>query len=1250
MSRPPARSRRRALASVLTGALIASGAALGVITPAAAAEGDVTGATLDWGVKASFRGYVPNAGGGSIATGGGTTTNQDGTFRWVGGAGELDDAESAADVSYGGSVQFTAHAGELDMVLANPRVAVSGTTGTLYVDVTSRGYNGHPSIDADGMAFATLTPGAPSIAGNVATWTNVPATLTETGAAAFVGFYPAGTALDALTFSLPYQVPTPDPTATATTIAATPAATAVEGSNVTFTATVTPAASGTVQFSTAGGPLGDPVAVADGTATLSTSSLAVGDYEVTATFTPADSAAYVGSTSDTLSYSVTAVPAPDADDTVTSLAIPGARTLLGATIGLTATVTNADDADVTPTGSVEFFRTAAGSTDRVSLGRTSLTDGQATLTTATVPAGGHTFVAVYTPGAAAFLGSESAPSDNHGVIDTSVPATCEPGTAAVTSDTAATVNWSWSAYSSQWTKVAGGNVAVNGQVFALSEGVVRADTECAQISFTGTLRTEAYAGFFPPNGQWIELVDPTLTIAANGTGSWTAGVRTGTGAYDPEASAPRKTVSTFTGQPAGGPGSTGLRSLTPDYGNTVAPGTWSVSGGNWTNAWPAEFILEVPDAIQSFYYQSGTSTANADKPASNFALTFDWPAVTTTAASVAPATRAVLGADVTLSATVAPANVPGTVEFFSTPAGGTVSSLGTAAVVDGTATLVTSTLAAGGHQLTAAFTPSNDFTGSQAQISANYGIVDTSVPQVCAVASDAETLTGVSARWDWSDYSAEWTKVAGGKVAVDGESFVLSGGVARVADGCVKVDFTGTLRTQAYEGFFPPNGQWIELVNPSLVLDAEGNGAWIADVRSGANEYRAGDTVRLTIATVSGADALDFSGDSVNTEIAFDYADTTAPGTWSVAGGVPRTSAWVNEFILAAPASVQAFYYASNAGKDADKPASPLSVNWTAPKAAVTVAGPSGPIVPGSTLTFTGTGFRLGEDVTATVHSDPIVVGAKAADASGSVSFSWTVPMDFPVGAHTVVLNGERSGTASSGFTIAASAVTPAAPAQTEAKCVARAVNGATLTWGVKTSFRTYITGPIAGGSVTTSGVSSADGGFVWSGGSGAYNTDASRGRVGYDGSVTFTGHGGQLSLTIANPRVQVNGGSASLIADLQSKGYNGAPAVNASGVVIASLGLPEASVSGDRISWSGASATLTAAGAEAFGGFYKAGDSLDPVSFTFPLGAEVPCDTTTDGKLASTGADLTGGWLALALLILGAGAVFITRRRHATV
>ncbi|MER6123397.1 Ig-like domain repeat protein [Streptomyces sp. NPDC001795] len=105
-----------------------------------------------------------------------------------------------------------------------------------------------------------------------------------------------------------YQSTTPT-TATTTTLAASPASPVVEGTAVKLTATVAPAAAGgTVRFLDGTTQLGTPVAVTGGTATLTTSALAVGTHALKAEFTPSDPAAYGASVSAPLSYTVKIKP------------------------------------------------------------------------------------------------------------------------------------------------------------------------------------------------------------------------------------------------------------------------------------------------------------------------------------------------------------------------------------------------------------------------------------------------------------------------------------------------------------------------------------------------------------------------------------------------------------------------------------------------------------------------------------------------------------------------------------------------------------------------------------------------------------------------------------------------------------------------------------------------------------------------------------------------------------------------------
>ena len=286
----------------------------------------------------------------------------------------------------------------------------------------------------------------------------------------------------------------------------------------------------------------------------------------------------------------------------------------------------------------------------------------------------------------------------------------------------------------------------------------------------------------------------------------------------------------------------------------------------------------------------------------------------------------------------------------------------------------------------------------------------------------------------------------------------------------------------------------------------------------------------------------------------------------------------------------------------------------------------------GGTITVTGSGFTAGQNVLVEVHSDPYALGTATVGADGRFTISGTLPADFPAGEHSVVAIVDGQTIAAAVVTIAAA--TPATAVETApvATCTAQSVSGASISWGVKESFVSYVNGPIAKGSADIS----------WGSGSGSFNADENLGRVNYGGAATFTGHSGVLNLTLSNPSIQVTGaGSATL-----------SVVANGSRVTIATLSLPAASVSGRAISWRNAAATLTSAGASLFSyngnAFYPAGTALDPVSFSWPLGAKVPCDVTTSDELAATGGQLSDAtaWLGLSLLVLGVGLVALRRRR----
>lgn len=199
---------------------LAATTVLAVSTTAAAAP--VTGGTIDWGVRDSFRSYVAGPiANGTITTGGGATVNGDGSFRFNVTGGSHDTGATSAASS--GSVTFVGHGGVLEMTISSVRVSVSGSSGQLVADVVSRPFTSttetNPPVTYDDVVLATLNLASvtPSIDSGSASWSNVPAVLTASGADAFGGFYTAGTALDPVSFTLqldgsgPPPDPDPDP-------------------------------------------------------------------------------------------------------------------------------------------------------------------------------------------------------------------------------------------------------------------------------------------------------------------------------------------------------------------------------------------------------------------------------------------------------------------------------------------------------------------------------------------------------------------------------------------------------------------------------------------------------------------------------------------------------------------------------------------------------------------------------------------------------------------------------------------------------------------------------------------------------------------------------------------------------------------------------------------------------------------------------------------------------------------------------
>ncbi|MEU6769413.1 HtaA domain-containing protein [Streptomyces sp. NPDC046853] len=176
-----------------------------------------------------------------------------------------------------------------------------------------------------------------------------------------------------------------------------------------------------------------------------------------------------------------------------------------------------------------------------------------------------------------------------------------------------------------------------------------------------------------------------------------------------------------------------------------------------------------------------------------------------------------------------------------------------------------------------------------------------------------------------------------------------------------------------------------------------------------------------------------------------------------------------------------------------------------------------------------------------------------------------------------------------------------------------RTVQGGRLDWGIKSSFQSYVTGPIAQGSSTLQGGAATVGGsqFRFHSAKGSYDPDSGAFSAGFSGGVHFLGHkkGGsyELDLTISRPTVKISGGSGTLYADMVSKEKGTGKVTSTAQVPLANLGMSGINMKGGSgpIALNNLPATLTSQGAKAFAGYYTAGTELDRVSLSTDLVAK---------------------------------------------
>ncbi|MFC8227196.1 HtaA domain-containing protein [Streptomyces sp. NPDC057287] len=286
-------------------------------------------------------------------------------------------------------------------------------------------------------------------------------------------------------------------------------------------------------------------------------------------------------------------------------------------------------------------------------------------------------------------------------------------------------------------------------------------------------------------------------------------------------------------------------------------------------------------------------------------------------------------------------------------------------------------------------------------------------------------------------------------------------------------------------------------------------------------------------------------------------------------------------------------------------------------------------------------------------------------------------PTKEPTGKPTATPTGKPTTPASPNPSV--SATTPAAEQ-------GEVVDG-TLDWGVKESFRSYVTGPVANGKVeTTGGATASAAGYRFPDATGSFDAEEQTLEAEFDGTVRFLGHkegdAYTLDLSLTGLEVQVKDGAGTLVADVTSKDRATRKVTTRTGLAVADLKLPsgELAAKGGVVTLSAVPATLTADGTEAFGGMYAKGTPLDALTVSVALdeNAELPGGSGGSGStggsggtggsgtmsggtvgggtvggsssLASTGSGLPAGALIAAsgvVVAAGAGVVIAARRRR---
>ncbi|MFE7463569.1 HtaA domain-containing protein [Streptomyces sp. NPDC057499] len=190
-----------------------------------------------------------------------------------------------------------------------------------------------------------------------------------------------------------------------------------------------------------------------------------------------------------------------------------------------------------------------------------------------------------------------------------------------------------------------------------------------------------------------------------------------------------------------------------------------------------------------------------------------------------------------------------------------------------------------------------------------------------------------------------------------------------------------------------------------------------------------------------------------------------------------------------------------------------------------------------------------------------------------------------------------------------------------------------TLDWGVKESFRAYVTGPIAHGRAeTANGATASANGYRFPDATGRFDAEKQTLKARFQGKVRFLGHEENgaytLDLSLSGMEIRANGTGGTLVADVSTKDRTTKKVSTYTGLAVADLEIPAGGLTAKDgvVKLSAVPATLTADGTKAFGGMYGAGEKLDALTVAVALDKDAELPGATGGSGSAGGSSATGG------------------------